>query len=146
MSSKASFFQIEKLYRHLICIFFIIRIKKICYKALTNDTGAIRSIALGIKWSAYKYSAYAKKRVAITNNFVSYMDVWKKITQKLFEKYGNKNWISFSGHGTIFSFDNDILQKQGVMKNEDFKVLKDLGFAIIDSWLGTELNTFYKKQ
>ncbi len=116
------------------------------YKALTNDTGAIRSIALGIKWSAYKYSAYAKKRVAITNNFVSYMDVWKKITQKLFEKYGNKNWISFSGHGTIFSFDNDILQKQGVMKNEDFKVLKDLGFAIIDSWLGTELNTFYKKQ
>ena len=115
------------------------------YKALTNDTGALRSVSLGIKWSVYKNSAYAKKWVATTNRSVSYMDVWKKITQKLSEKYGNKNWISFSGHGTIFSFDNDILQKQGAMKNEDPAVLKDLGFAVIDSWLGTELNTFYKK-
>jgi hypothetical protein len=115
------------------------------YKALTNDTGFIRSIALGIKWSAYKNGAYAKNQVGAGQGAVSYMDIWKKITQKLSEKYGNKNWISFSGHGTIISFDNNILKKQSAMKNGDPKVLDDLGFAIIDSWLGTELNTFYKK-
>ncbi len=115
------------------------------YKALTDDTGSIRSIALGIKWSSYKSGAYVKQQVGVPLDAISYMDVWKKITRKLSEKHGNKNWISFSGHGTIISFDDDIVKKQSAMKNSDPKVLKDLGFAIIDSWLGTELNTFYKK-
>ena len=44
-----------------------------------------------------------------------------------------------------FRFEKDLINKQKAIKNEDPALLNDLGFVIIDSWLGTELNTFYKQ-
>ena len=115
------------------------------YKSLTDDTGIARGLVVGTVWSLYKRNAYEKKSISGTDKFVSYIDVWKKITQKLLEKYGRKSWISFSGHGMIVSFESDLIRKQEAMKNQNPALLKNLGFAIIDSWLATELNTFYKK-
>jgi hypothetical protein len=115
------------------------------YKALTNGTDFIRGMAIGAIWSFYKKNAYKKHIIPETDEYLSYMDFWKKITQKLFEKYGNKNWISFSGHGMIISFEKDLIEKQKSLNNESPALLNDLEFVIIDSWLGTELNTFYKQ-
>jgi hypothetical protein len=115
------------------------------YKALTNGTGFFRGMAIGAIWSAYQKNAYKKQIIQGMDQSMSYMDFWKKITHKLFEKYGNKNWISFSGHGMIISFEKDLMQKQKAIKNENPALLNDLGFVIIDSWLGAELNTFYKQ-
>jgi hypothetical protein len=114
------------------------------YKALTNGTGSFRGLLIGAIWSYFKDGAYSQKNIPETDKILSYMDIWKKITKKLTEKYGPKNWISFSGHGMIISFNNDLINKQKAQKNEDPILLDDLGFAIIDSWLGSELNTFYK--
>lgn len=114
------------------------------YKALTNDTGSYRGMLVGAFWSSFKNNAYEQKNIPQTDKFLSYMDVWKKITKKLIEKYGHKNWISFSGHGMIISFNDDLIQKQKAVKNEDPDLLNELRFTIIDSWLGSELNTFYK--
>lgn len=115
------------------------------YKALTNGTGFIRGMAIGTIWSSYTKNAYKKQIIPGSDKSLSYMDFWKKITHKLFEKYGNKSWISFSGHGMIISFEKDLIDKQKAIKNGDPALLNDLGFVIIDSWLGAELNTFYKQ-
>lgn len=113
------------------------------YKALTNDTGYLRSFFINVHWSNFKKLAYTKKEIT-SNEFLSYMEVWKKIVS-LLSQYERKSWVSFSGHGMIISFDNDLIQQQKKMPNSDQSLLDELGFAIIDSWLGTELNTFYKK-
>lgn len=115
------------------------------YKALTNDTGYFRGMMVGTLWSLFKNRAYEIKNLPETDIFLSYMDVWKKIATKVCEKYGRKNWISFSGHGLIISFDEQLIGKQRAIGNEDAVLFNDLGFTIIDSWLATELNTFYKK-
>ena len=114
------------------------------YKALTNDTGFFRGILIGAMWSSFKNSAYEQKDIYGKDKSLSYIDLWKKIIKKLIEKYGRQHWISFSGHGMIISFNNDLIEKQKVLKNENPILLDDLGFVIIDSWLGSELNTFYK--
>lgn len=114
------------------------------YKALTNDTGSFRGMLIGAIWSSFKNNAYVAKSIPATGENISYMDVWKKIARKLTEKYGSKNWISFSGHGMIISFNDDLIKKQKALRNEDPSLLNELGFTIIDSWLGSELNTFYK--
>ena len=114
------------------------------YKALTNDTGFFRGILIGAIWSNFKDRAYEQKDIIAQDTRISYMDLWKKITKKLTEKYGLQNWISFSGHGMIISFNKDLIEKQKSLINEDPRLLDDLGFVIIDSWLGSELNTFYK--
>ena len=74
------------------------------YKALTNGTGFIRGMAIGAIFSSYKRNAYKQQIIPGSETSLSYMDFWKKIIQKLLEKYGNKSWISFSGHGMIISF------------------------------------------
>jgi hypothetical protein len=115
------------------------------YKALTNDTGHIRGMVVGTLWPLFKNRAYGVKNIPGTDTFISYMDVWKKVVKKVCDKYGYKNWISFSGHGLIISFDDELITQQSKMNNADTALFNELGFTIIDSWLATELNTFYKK-
>lgn len=115
------------------------------YKALTNDTGYLRSLLINVNWSDFKKRAFEKKQMGVEDQLLSFIDVWKNIVSLLAQKYDRKNWISFSGHGMIISFDGNLIEEQKKMPNNDQGLLDELGFAIIDSWLGTELNTFYKK-
>lgn len=115
------------------------------YKALTGGSSPVRALVLGALWTSFKNAAYEEQEMPGTNKRISYMDVWQKIVARLNHTYERKNWISFSGHGVVFSFDDKIIARQNKLPNENPNLLYDLGFTVIESWLGSELNTFYKK-
>lgn len=115
------------------------------YKALTSSANPSRALLLGALWTSFKKAAYEEQIMPGTDKRISYMDVWQKIKARLNDRYERKNWISFSGHGVVFSFDDKIIARQNRLPNENPDLLYDLGFTVIESWLGSELNTFYKK-
>jgi len=115
------------------------------YKALTGSSNPSRALVLGALWTSFKKAAYEEQTMPGTDKRISYMDVWQKIKARLNDRYERKNWISFSGHGVVFSFDDKLIERQNRQSNENPDLLYDLGFTIIESWLGSELNTFYKK-
>lgn len=79
----------------------------------------------------------------------SFLDVWGQVKEALFARWerkgwNRKHWISFDGHGWVASFDDRLLQLQRDQDGVDRGLLDELGVACIESWLGSELEAFYK--
>jgi hypothetical protein len=91
--------------------------------------------------SSYRRAAYQQ------NEGASFINVWKEVIVALKTKYQNKqDWVSFSGHGMVISFDSDLLEKQNQQPINDVTLAQDLGIAVIDSLHGKEMNVFYKRK
>lgn len=103
---------------------------------------------LGAWWFGINFSkikSNAEKRI----DGVSFLSVWADIKHELQHRYpDNQDWISFDDHGWVISFDQNLIDMQGDIAQEkscDYEFLDRLGFAGIESWLGHELETFYKR-
>ena len=92
----------------------------------------------------FKAAASETRWIGGTDLTASFIDTWGKIRDELTSTYPGKNWISFDGHGWVASFNEGLIERQRNMPGVDQELLKQLGVAIIDSWLGTQLNVFYK--
>lgn len=77
----------------------------------------------------------------------SLLEVWQILKEQLLEQLqGNMDLVSFSGHGKVISFSDDILELQNNHSPIFNKsIMNKLGFAIIDSYYGQKLVPFYKK-
>jgi hypothetical protein len=75
----------------------------------------------------------------------SFMNIWKDVKSRLVKEFPNKkDWVSFSGHGMIMSFDPDLIQKQNQRKISNRQLAEDLGVAGIDSLYGKNMDVFYR--
>lgn len=91
--------------------------------------------------SQYRKAAYQQKE---GTNFI---EIWKEVVARLQAAYPQqKDWVSFSGHGMVFSFDPDMLQQQNRRSISDSLLANDLGVAGIDSLYGKEMDVFYRQQ
>jgi hypothetical protein len=123
-------------------------------ETMEENTNLSKIKGVNEKWSF----EYFKKCAYNTNNDLkgkrSFISVWQKIIKafnKTIKNISRKNFISFDGHGCILSFHPYVIHLQeNIAKNCgqkcDINLLKDLKFAGIESYLGSELPTFYKKQ
>lgn len=79
----------------------------------------------------------------------SNLPVWADIKHELQRRYPNiQDWVSFDSHGWVISFDQNLIDMQREVarqKSCDYQFLDRLGIAGIESWLGHELETFYKR-
>jgi hypothetical protein len=114
------------------------------YKALTDSSNAWRGLLLGINWDGFKRKAYVQQSISKKRR-ISFIELWKKIVHKVKRK-ARKNWISFSGHGCVISFDNAVIAKQRETHLHDAHLFNDLMFTAIESWLAKELDSFYKME
>ncbi|MCS5710957.1 hypothetical protein [Candidatus Berkiella aquae] len=78
-------------------------------------------------------------------NGFSFLDVWQQIQGNLVVNPEiPKELASFSGHGIVISLYNDLYEQQRErVHNED--VMKCLGFSVIDSYYGEQLNPMYRQ-
>jgi hypothetical protein len=58
---------------------------------------------------------------------------------------GQKDWVSFSGHGVVMSFDEDLIARQNERKIDNLPLAQDLGFAEVNSVHGKVLDVFYRQ-
>jgi hypothetical protein len=85
--------------------------------------------------SQYRKAAYQKE----------FIPVWKEVAARLQTAFPHqKDWVSFSGHGMVFSFDPDLIEQQNQRSISDAALAKDLGVAGIDSLYGKEMDVFYR--
>ena len=100
-------------------------------------------------WYANLTFAQIKKAANKKIKGDSFLDMWTELRTELKNRYPTINdWVSFDGHGWVISFDQELLDKQRAVakaKSCDHNFLDKLGFAGIESWWGSELETFYKK-
>lgn len=91
--------------------------------------------------SQYRKAAYQKME---GHNFI---EIWKEVSTKIQEAFPQqKDWVSFSGHGMLFSFDSDLIQQQNQRSIDDLSLAEDLGVAGIDSLYGKEMDVFYRRK
>ena len=89
----------------------------------------------------YRKAVYQKKEGS------SFIEVWKEVAARLQAVFPQqKDWVSFSGHGMVFSFDSDIIQQQNKRSISDPELANDLGVAGIDSLYGKDMDVFYRLQ
>jgi len=55
-----------------------------------------------------------------------------------------KDFVSYSGHGIVMSFANDIIALQNTSPIARQALMDDLGFAVIDSYYSDKLQPFYR--
>lgn len=89
--------------------------------------------------SQYREAAYRKSEGS------DFIEVWKEVAARLQTAFPEqKDWVSFSGHGMVFSFDSDLIQQQNQRSISDPALAQDLGVAGIDSLYGKEIDVFYR--
>lgn len=78
----------------------------------------------------------------------SFLSVWNKILESLDKRTEGKSqdFMSFDDHGWVVSRDKKLIEMQNEGNVHDKKLLQDLGIAGIESWWGSELNLWYKKE
>jgi hypothetical protein len=85
------------------------------------------------------------KAAYVKQDGISFIDLWKEIQAQLRVKAPQQqDWVSFSGHGMVFSFDADLQQQQNQRSISNRTLAQDLGLAGIDSLHGKVMNVFYK--
>jgi len=130
----------------ILAYYFVQNLMLLWYGANSNSifgSDGIRIPALFRLFKRFTFSKFSLKENDNVNVF-SFMDVWHEILAE-FCKKSRKNWISFSGHGALISFDQDLINKQlnvGTLKDKE--LLKLLQFTLIDSCFGERMNIFYK--
>lgn len=106
-------------------------------------TGAINPEAfdksIGIKipflWKLFRYTSHPL------------VQVWKKVVAEL-KSLDRESFVSFAGHGFVMDFSQTLQALQnGQTGVHDPSLLRELGFAGIESWLGSQLKNrvFYSK-
>jgi hypothetical protein len=74
----------------------------------------------------------------------SFMTVWQKVKERLLQKIGpHMDLVSYSGHGIVLSFANDIIKLQNTSPIARRDLMDKLGFAVIDSYYSNKLQPFY---
>ena len=72
--------------------------------------------------------------------------MWALLKEILIKQLGdNKDLVSFSGHGVVFSFAIDLFKLQETVAFVDPLVIEKLGITIIDSYYGKDLTPFYMR-
>lgn len=84
------------------------------------------------------------KAAYIKRDGSSFIDLWKEVQARIKAKAPEQDWVSFSGHGIVVSFDPDLQQRQNQRSISNRKLVQDLGFAGIDSLHGKVMDVFYK--
>ncbi|MCS5709153.1 hypothetical protein CC99x_009570 [Candidatus Berkiella cookevillensis] len=83
-------------------------------------------------------------QVKINGN--SFLDVWKEIQANLVINPNiPKDLASFSGHGIVMSVRNDLFDAQMKAGVQNPKIMNQLGFSIIDSYYGDQLQPMYRR-
>lgn len=83
-------------------------------------------------------------QVKINGN--SFLDVWKEIQANLIISPDiPKDLASFSGHGIVISLSNDLFQAQIDSGIEAPHIINQLGFSVIDSYYGEQLQPMYRR-
>ena len=83
-------------------------------------------------------------QVKINGN--SFLDVWKEIQANLIIRPNiPKDLASFSGHGIVMSLHNDLFEAQMDSGIEAPHILNQLGFSVIDSYYGEQLQPMYRR-
>jgi hypothetical protein len=101
---------------------------------------AAKYIPLMVGPARYRRAAYADQQGQ------SFIDVWRKVRGRLVERFPDKkDWVSFSGHGMVVSFDPDLIQKQNERNINHRQLANDIGLAGIDSLHGKEMDLFYRR-
>ena len=75
---------------------------------------------------------------------LSFIEVWQRLLQFLWMMGMPREVASYSSHGTLMSFEEDFLTLQEDHGPKHASVMRDLGFAIVDSYYGEELDAFYR--
>jgi hypothetical protein len=89
----------------------------------------------------YRKAAYQVKEGS------HFIEVWKEVAARLQRQFPEQNdWVSFSGHGMVFSFDSELIKLQNERSISDPELANDLGVAGIDSLYGKEMDVFYRLQ
>jgi hypothetical protein len=99
-------------------------------------------------WKRLNFSSI-KQTAEKEINGTSFFSLWNALKRELTRAYPiTKDWVSFDGHGWVITFDPLLIAQQRKIARErscDYELLDKLGFAGIESWLGHELEVFYKK-
>ncbi len=85
-------------------------------------------------------AAHAKKYNLDGGEF-SFLDSWAEIKRALQEKGVNRDLVSFSSHGSVISFDDDLVRMQN---HESRPTAEALGFEMWDSYYDKGLKPFYR--
>lgn len=77
----------------------------------------------------------------------SFLQVWDEMlnTLKQRDTRGRTDFMSFDDHGWVVSFDETLIEMQNNCHVYDKTLLKRLGIAGIESWGGSDLGLWYKK-
>lgn len=78
----------------------------------------------------------------------SFLTVWDQILVKLNERAEDcdrQDFMSFDDHGWVVSLDEELIARQNDGKVYDRGLLQRLGIAGVESWWGSELNLWYKR-
>lgn len=81
-----------------------------------------------------------------SNGSFSFISVWTEIKRRLLgeAEIDPKDYLSFSGHGVVYVFgQKEFMEAQ---RFENRKIVKALGFNVIDSYNGNVLDPFYRMQ
>lgn len=85
------------------------------------------------------------KNANAKRNGVSFLDVWQTLRQKMANDPNiPKELASFSSHGVVLSFEDDLLRQQKNNGVRNAAVMDKLGFALIDSYYGEGLKPMYR--
>lgn len=102
--------------------------------------GFVKHLPLMVGPARYRRAAYVRQGEQ------SFIDVWQEVRGRLREKFPDRqDWVSFSGHGMVVSFDADLIQRQNERQIHSTQLATDLGFAGIDSLHAKEMDLFYKR-
>lgn len=87
-------------------------------------------------------------KYGIKGSNYSFLDTWEKIKFEFLKHRKEENsdrldYVSFSGHGCVISFDEDLIKLQ---PHENKDVAKRLGFEMWDSLYDKGINPFYRCQ
>lgn len=75
-----------------------------------------------------------------------FLDVWKEIALEVQKEYpGKLDWVSFSGHGSVISFDQRLIEAQNKRNIHNRGLAQDLAIAAIDSLWAKHMDIFYKR-
>lgn len=93
--------------------------------------------------SAAKVITEALKRQYMMENDqrYSFIDTWEAIRHYL--PLNKKDFITFSGHGTVISFDENLVAQQQAERHD---ILKRLGFVFFESLYEKGIRPFYQKK
>lgn len=90
--------------------------------------------------------AAAEQQYPMDSSSYSFLDIWSEIrkvfVQTIINTRGEVDFVSFNGHGSVMSFDMDLVGQQPC-KNRD--LLRVLGFVRWDSYYAEGLTPFYRR-